>query len=265
LALVIAPAQVARLLALFGIVLGWIWRVVSAILIAISYVLFVISYYIALLLQPLIERLMALLGEAAPMRAQEQAEPTPLPDMTQATAEAIPDVYRWLALALFILAVLVIFALVLRRLSASTEEPIDEVRESILSADLLQDQLAKLWQKWFGGRSAHMPPYLSLDGETDTRRRIRRAYQSLLAAATALGKPRERGQTPMEYGGALTEELIEEESSLNAFTVHYNHARYAPEPPSAEAAGEAAQAWETIHERLAAQDRESSSQDLPAN
>jgi hypothetical protein len=255
LALVIAPAQVARLLALFGIVLGWIWRVISAILIAISYVLFVISYYIALLLQPLLERLMALLGAFQPMQAQEQGEPTPMPDMTEVASEAIPDAYRWLALAIFILAVLAIFALVLRRLSASAEEPVDEVRESILSTDLLQNQLAKLWQKWFGGLAARLPPYLSLDDETDTRQRVRRAYQSLLAAATAYGRPRGRGQTPVEYGGALKEHLVEDAPALNTITARYNHARYAPEPPTAEAAGEAADAWESIHQRLAAQDR----------
>jgi hypothetical protein len=175
--------------------------------------------------------------------------------MTQAASEAIPDVYRWLALAIFILAILVIFALVLRRLNASTEEQVDEVRESILTTDLLQDQLAKLWQKWFGGLAARLPPYLSLDGEADTRQRIRRAYQNLLAAATALGRPRGRGQTPAEYGSALGQGLVEDASALHTMTVRYNHARYAPEPPSTAAAGEAAYAWESIHQQLIAREQ----------
>ncbi|HMN26846.1 MAG TPA: hypothetical protein PKE45_01735, partial [Caldilineaceae bacterium] len=181
--LLVAPAQVAQLLALVNKALGIVWWLLGWVILILSYIIFMAVYYLLVLLQPLFERLMALLTAAQLLAPQGQPQPTPTPDLLPPDAAAIPDVYRWLALALFVVAVAVIFALVLRKLRSAPADTLDETRESILSAGLLQDQLAKLWQKWFGRLAGERSPFLSLDEESETRRIIRQAYQGLLARA----------------------------------------------------------------------------------
>jgi hypothetical protein len=247
--LMVAPEQVARFLAAVNQALGFFWQLVGLVLTAIAYVLFVIVYFLIVLLRPLLERLLALIQGMEPPQQEGVPEPTPPPDMNDLAIAAMPDAYRWLALAIFLVAVLVIFALVLRRMQAGASETIDETRESILSTDLLQDQLAKLWQKWFGGLG-RWPRFLSLEGEAETRRIVRGAYQGLLAAATARGQSHRREQTPTEYQHELVANLAESDEALTAMTRRYNQARYGPEPPSTGEASEAEQAWRQVQARL---------------
>ena len=254
----LAPEQVASLLTLAGVVLSTLWRWISLVILAIGYVLFVIAYFIGLLLQPLIKWLMSLLGGPQARQPQQPASPLPLlPSIGNATA-TLPDAYRWIALAVFLLVVTVIFALVLRRLRASQTEEFDEERESILSMDLLQDQLAKLLQKLFGGlrTGAAFNPFLSLADESDTRRTIRGAYQALLAAATQQGQARPPGKTPHEYQQQLAEQLPEATTVLATLTEQYDHARYAAEPPTPEAADAAQQAWTQVETMLVTQSQQ---------
>src|SRR5262249_31068339 len=150
------------------------------------------------ILQPLIERLMALLM-AAQVTIGQQPEATPTPEVAPPLPPVVPDSYRWFALALLVLAILMVSALILRKVRSAAEESIDETRESILTTTLLQDQLAKLWNMWFGGLAGKLSPFLSLSGEVETRRIIRQAYQGLLARTSALGHARLRGQTPSEF------------------------------------------------------------------
>lgn len=247
--LVVAPEQVARLLAAVNQALGFVWQLVGWVLTAIAYVLFVIVYFLVLFLRPVLQRLLALLQGLELLQQQEMAEPTPPPDMNDLAVAAMPDAYRWLALAIFLVAVLLIFALVLRKMQAGASEAIDETRESILATGLLQDQLAKLWQKWFG-RLGRWPRFLSLEGEAETRRIVRSAYQGLLAAATALGQSHRREQTPTEYQHELVTKLAESDEALAAMTRRYNQARYGPEPPSTGEASEAEQAWQEVQANL---------------
>ncbi len=262
LGLLVAPEQVARLLAVVNAALGAVWWVISWVLLAIGYVLFMIAYYIMVLLQPLLDQLFSALQELPLFELGEQPEATPMPEAPPMTAEALPDPYRWLALAIFLVIVALIFALVLRRLRANAAEPVDEVRESIFSADLLQDQLGKLWQNWFGVAQRNLVPYFSLDGEAETRRRIRQAYQSLLTMTTQRGHGRRRDQTPQEYGQHLTGQLRTEPNvpagefaaALQAITERYQQARYAPEPPSASEADSAQAAWTQLQQQLSDDD-----------
>jgi hypothetical protein len=217
-------------------------------------VLFMIVYYILRFLQPLIQRLFALLQQAQLFQPLEQPEATPPPALPEMAAATLPDAYRWLALAFLLLAVAAIFALVLRKLRAAPAEFLDEERESIFSTDLLQDQLSKLWQKWFG-RPAAEGGFLSLEGEPESRRRIRQAYQELLAAATTLGQPRQQGQTPSEFRQQLAGPLANAGESLATMTEQYNLARYAPEPPSNEDATTVQQAWGAVQREVAGQEQ----------
>jgi hypothetical protein len=249
LGVLVAPEQVTRLVHLLGIVLGWIGQLLAAVLIAIAYVLFVVSFYVIRLLEPLLRRLMGLLAESPLLQMGEQPPATPLPEQPLAAVEAMPDLYRWLALGLFLLAVVLLFALILRKLRANAASTLDEERESIFSAELLQDQLAKLFRRWFGRRGADVS-FLSLEGEGESRRVIRTAYQNLLAAAGQIGQPRSRGQTPQVYNQQLTEQLPTADAPLRILAEAYQQARYAPTEPPNELAHRAQAAWSAVAEQL---------------
>ncbi|MEM7534682.1 MAG: hypothetical protein AAF639_21060 [Chloroflexota bacterium] len=277
--LLIAPDTVAGLLAILSRVAGFIWNIVANIIVAISYVLFLIFYYIYLLLQPLFQGLGGEREEepfeSAP--AAEDATPTPPPVQDPIV---VPDSYRWVAIVLLVLAILFVCALVLRRLNVIESEDEDEERESILSADLLQDQLSNLLGRFFGGlRPQDLSLFLRLDGEADTRRRIRQVYQDLLAKTDTIGYAHQPPQTSNEYQDFLERELdvntvrsgstvsfsstVDEndmaeltnaqavlENQLETITASYNEARYAPEPPSLDVAQKTQEAWASVEQSI---------------
>lgn len=252
-AALVAPEQLARLVALLRLAADAIGRVVGAILLVAGYVLFMIAYYIALLLEPILRRLFQALQESPLMELAGLPEQAPALEQALTDPTVIPDTYRWLALALFVIVVLIILALAVRRLRTTAATEIDEVRESILTTDLLQEQLASLWDRWFGRRSGQPDPFLSLTGETDTRRQIRAAYQQLLATAMALGQGRRPGATPTEYRAELQLPSAEAAPELATLTAAYHQARYAPDAPTATTAAAAQAAWQQIQTQMAPQ------------
>ncbi len=250
LALLFAPQQIAQLAGLLLAGLGWVWGWVSYVLIALAYVLGFVAYLLALLLQPLIARLMAMVAQLA---GQIPLAPQATPEATEQAVEqvaAVPDGYRWLALIILLIIALIIFALALRRLRVRPRAISDEERESILSAELLQSQLAALWQRLRGRFAAASERFLSLAGESTTRQHIRRAYQQLLAATSARNQPRTRGQTPQEYAHALAGQMPLTQATLTTLTTLYDHARYAGEEPSPVAAEQAQQSWAELEQAL---------------
>lgn len=249
----VAPEQLARLVALIRLAADAVGRVIGAILLVVGYVLFLIAYYIALLLEPLIRRLFQTLQESPLMELARLPEQELGLEQVMADPSVIPDAYRWMALALFVVGVLIVLALAVRRLRTTAATEIDEVRESILTTDLLQEQLASLWARWFGRRSGQRDPFLSLAGETETRRQIRAAYQQLLATATTLGQSRRPSATPTEYRAELQLPVAEAAPRLAALTAAYHHARYAPDAPTATTAAAAQEAWQQIQEQMAPQ------------
>ena len=249
----VAPEQLARLLAVVQMIGNAIGRVISAILLVIGYVLFLIAYYIALLLAPILQRLFQALQESPLMELARLPEQQPGLEQALADPTVIPDTYRWLALALFVAGLVLIFALAVRRLRVTPAVMVDEVRESILTTDLLQEQLADLWNRWFGRRPGQTDPFLSLTGEEESRRRIRAAYQQLLALATTRGQSRRPGATPTEYQAELHLPAAETAQQLTALTAAYHQARYAPDAPTAEAAANAQVAWEQLQQQMTPQ------------
>jgi hypothetical protein len=250
----IAPETVARALSWTSIVLnilGWL----------LYYILFAFSYLIFLILDPLIRWLQSLLSSSSPR------EPMQMPDfqrqfeeMTQGQPATIPpalgEAFRWLGLAIVVLVIGLAFALALRRFWAGNEDEVEETRELILSRDLLQEQLSRLWRNWLQrlrrAPALVLSPFLSLEGEPDTRRAIRAIYQALLAAAGERGVFRARGQTPIEYRETLSASLPNTQSALDTITDEYVQARYRSEPPTVEQAERAHQAWEEIQTGLGA-------------
>ena len=246
--LLVAPEQVARLMAMLNGVANVLWWIVSTIILALAYVVFVIVYYILKFFEPLIERLLAGMAELANLMPPAAQELPPPQEPLTATLATLPDSYRWVGLIIFLALVAIIFALVVRRLRMGREVESDEVRESILSSDLLQDQLAKLWNRLWGNRAAagELDPYLSLEGEADTRRTIRQLYQKLLTAAGQRGLGRQKAETPREYRRNLATATANLDEPLEKITERYNHARYAPEPPDIASARDAEQSWSSI-------------------
>jgi Domain of unknown function (DUF4129) len=204
-------------------------------------------------LEPLIRRILEAIQESPLMELVNLPEAPPALDEVIANPTVIPDSYRWMALALFALGMLLIFALAVRRLRTAAATEVEEVRESILTSDLLKAQLSSLWERWFGQRQGEQAPFLSLAGEEEMRRRVRTAYQQLLATATELGQGRRPGATPSEYEAELHLPVAEATPQLAALTAAYHHARYAPDSPTAEAAEKAQAAWEQIQKQMSTQ------------
>ena len=100
---------------------------------------------------------------------------------------------RWTGLGAFLLIAALVFWAALRRGGWLSSSSADEIRESILSRELLLAQLRALLRR--PKPAAPPPPYLAVDGDAP-RQRVRRAYQALLAWAAARGFPRLAGQTP---------------------------------------------------------------------
>lgn len=255
----VAPDQLARLLAVLRVVTDALGRVMGAILLVVGYVLFLIAYYLALVLAPILRRLFDALQESPLMELVRLPEAPPQMEQVVADPTVIPDSYRWLALALFVAGMLLVLAVAVRRLRATPATEVDEVRESILTTDLLQAQLAGLWERWFGRRQSQVDPFLSLAGEEDARRRIRAAYQQLLATATTLGQGRRPGATPTEYQTELRLPGAAPQP-IAALTAAYHQARYAPDPPTGEAAAAAQAAWQELQNEINAQQTQPSPQ-----
>ncbi|UCC64156.1 MAG: DUF4129 domain-containing protein [Anaerolineae bacterium] len=258
----IAPETVAQ-------VLNGIWGVVRQVLIflimIVSLLLSPFLYLLSVVLTPLLRRLFELLSR---LRLN-------LPDLSQlwgleaggeqeslSIIERVPEGLRWIVLALLLLAIGFLFARALRRLLAGEGEEggIEEVRELILSRNLLRQQLARLWRDWLNWlrRQPHpaFSPFLSLEGEPPTRRAVRAVYQALLAAARERGLPRMRHQTPAEYRHGLEAGLPTEGDALAVITEGYMQARYDAEPPAVEQARRVLQAWEQLEGELTPEDSE---------
>lgn len=207
LTLIIAPEVMESALNALWAVATFVGDIAGMLLLGLAYVGAAIVFFIYQLFEPLLQRLMERL-ELEP-ELFEGLEPPP-----EATAEAIeiveqapvPDEYRWLGLAIIAVITLIVFAIVIRRLASNKVEVQDEERESILSADLLQDQLGNLWDRLRGRFRGQDPddPFLALDGD-ESRRRIRAVYQALLRMTNELGQPRGPAWTPVEYGSRLAQ------------------------------------------------------------
>lgn len=296
LTLLIAPEVMEAALNVLWTVATFVGDLAAQLLLGLAYVGAAIVFFFYQLLEPLIKRLMERM-ELEP-EIFDGMEPPP-----EETAEAmeiveqapVPDEYRWIGLAIIGVITLIAFAIAIRRLASNKVETQDEERESILSADLLQDQLGNLWDRLRGRFRRQDPddPFLALDGE-DSRRRIRAVYQSLLRMTNELGQPRGPAWTPVEYSSRLakataygeTAVAIEQVTSVGAkgeadrtdvqkvlhqfygsrfapqldrITAGYVAARYGDESPADSLAADVEAAWREIERELMQEKKEPSS------
>ncbi|MDE0182925.1 MAG: DUF4129 domain-containing protein [Caldilineaceae bacterium] len=235
-------------------VLGMVWGVIATVLV---WIVTAIAYPIFIVLEYLIRLFRSLFGdrsqeqEAQPIAPPPQQEP--FPEAPERAVEAVPEPYRWVALLVIAAGVFIIFMLALRLMRSRSPTETDEVRESVLTANLLQAQLAELWSRLrdrFGPGAEEPDPYLSLAGEVDTRRLIRSIYQRLLSLAQTRAPARLRSETPHHYGGRLAEQPDFDPQALGTITAAYNEARYGDEPPSQQTAEDAQRAWRRLEDEL---------------
>jgi len=249
----IAPTVLAQLLNAAGAVVSLIGRVLGAILLTFVYVILMAGYYLAVLLQPLVNRILA--NWEWPEQVEEmmaEMEPLATPEVQDVAATGTSDSTRWLGLLAIAVVMLIVFALAVRRLRALRQDDPDETRESVLSAELLHEQLRALWddisRRW--RQDAAAQPFLSLEGELSVRQRIRAVYQRLLAAAVLAGEARTPHQTPQTYEQQLalsvTTESMDARTALHQITLAYQQARYADEPPDTQAAERVEAAWQKL-------------------
>ena len=254
--LIIQPGDAALLWRALGI----IWKGISTVLI---WIITVVAYPIFILIEYLIRFLRSLFGD----RSQESEAagipqpptPEPFPETPERVVEAMPEPYRWVALLVVAIGVFIIFMFVLRRLRSRPDLVSDEVRESVLTTGLLQAQLAELWSRLrsrFGPAPEEPDPFLSLEGESDTRLLIRSIYRRLLAFAQIRNAARLQGETPNRFGGRLTGHPGFDDVLVQTITAAYSEARYGDEPPSQETAAAAEKAWLEIESALSIDESE---------
>jgi hypothetical protein len=255
LSVLVTPEMVANSLSWTSAVLQILGQILVLVFLA-------IAYLILLLLEPLLTWVQTLARPDAPVPQLQLPDfQRQIEEMGQGTTPAsltLGEWPRWVGLAGLIVLIGVIFALALRRFRRSAGGETDEIREMILSGDLLQAQLATLWRNW-RDRFRRAPervfdPFLSLEGEVDARRAVRAIYQALLGAAKARGLPRLRSQTPLEYQRTLEEAFPDAQDALNTITSGYQRARYAPQPPPTEHVEWVRQAWNRLRTAFEAQD-----------
>lgn len=214
------------------------------------YVLMVIAWVIFTLLEPLVRSLRARQGESEPFRMPSPPDLTAqLREMETHPATVSPDFYhalRIVAAILLVGIVVLIFALAFKRFRAMHEEDVVEVRDSVLSLDLLKTQLQELFRR--RRPAPQPPPFVNIAGD-DPAARIRRTYQALLAWAASQDMPRAAGMTPEEYLRFLGAMWPDCQAMLATITAAYLRARYSAEPVPVTAADEAARAWEQIVQR----------------
>ena len=133
-------------------------------------------------------------------------------------------ILRILGGLVIVAVVVVIFVLAFRRFRAFFEEDVEEIRESVLSLDLLKEQLADLWSRRRPSPPAP-PPFILVEGE-DPVAAIRRAYQTLLAWAASQGHPRGPGVTPSAYADLLGLRFPAQAAAITELTGLYLEARY---------------------------------------
>ncbi|MEZ4673665.1 MAG: DUF4129 domain-containing protein [Caldilineaceae bacterium] len=258
----LAPEQLAFLISAGRTVIGWIGAILGQILLAVSYLLFLVIYFFMRLLEPLIQRLMERMADTPLMEMLNNVQDVEQMEQVAEGAAPLPDSYRWMALAVVMAVVLIAFALAVRRLRTTPAAVEDETRESILTTDLLQEQLSDLWNRWFGRRRSPQDPFLSLAGESETRRRIRAVYQQLLTAAATVGAARTPAETPDEYAHHLPQQWASgqdqdaragEANALATITAAYHQARYAPDAPDVAQSEAAQMAWNRLAARFQTQ------------
>jgi hypothetical protein len=229
---VFAQAGGVVLVALAAVAIGLSW-----ILVAFGVLIFLLLYPLRGLFQSIsTQMLLPTPAPTSPALATAQAAAP----STAAAPSPIFEAAGWVvAVGILVALILMVFWLRLRSEALARTETAEEVRDSILSGDLLWRQLQNLFGGRRGSGGKEPAAYLPLGGEaTAARVRIRRAYQAALQWAFERGRVRAPSETPRAFARAL-DQLSLNSVAGRALTEAYQPARYAAEEPAPQMAEQA--------------------------
>ena len=236
-----APESLARLRRLLSPVIDFLDPGMQVLLTAVALVLILVAVPLFALIEWIVRRLLETL------QFPELPRPRPPNEQIDQALQALQALFQspafqatshGLVVVLVVLFFGLLFIAALRRFLRLSGQEIDETRESILSRELLLNQLKSLLARPRPAPPAPpLPPYLALSGPPDDPRLIvRRAYQVMLEWAASLGRPRAPGQTPQTYAATLSQAAPPGAEAIVTLTQVYDVARYAAESPSLEEA-----------------------------
>jgi hypothetical protein len=242
---IVAPGAVLRMLGL----LRPIWFFVRQVL------LFLILIF-AYLFFSLIEPLLAEIQQRPAREPRTLFSPMEQESMEEFAREAveIPPAFTVLLQIVLILGFLsviaLIFYLAIRQREGRVLEQgeIVETRETILSMDLIQEQLKNLLAGF--GQRRKQSFFVDLGPPGDRRRIVREMYQQVLSEAIRLDAPRRKQQTPRTYEPTLVDLCPAEMPSVDVLTQVYMIARYSVEPPTADQVEDARKAFDKVNVAL---------------
>ena len=263
LVLLLAPSMIAAAFANLRFLLDWLGAILGVLLVVTAYLVFLIIEPIFNFLREYME-IPEPEEEALDTQSLNQMLDSFWADPSSILPEAVADSLPWVALLLTVVALAVAVTIALRILRGMPEESFVETRESVFSADLLQDQLSSLWQRLIGGNPQAKPdPFLSLEHEEDRRRAVRAIYQEFLAHMQTLGHPRLPQLTPASYGQHVTDILAptlatapssdSRDQAVEILTAGYVQARYGDVAPTPSEVAAVKQAWVSVRATLTTQ------------
>jgi len=250
---ILVPEMVLRMFAWVPPVWDWILR-------AILFIIAVFAYLFFSLLEPLLAGIEDRPRETAPRPFFSPIEPNDLEQLAREPLQIPPLLLRIVQIGLLVGGVALVgyvFWVAIRRLGAKAvvrQGEVVETRETILSIDLLRDQVGGLLDSLRRARGS--PPFLEPGPAGDPRRIIRELYQKVLSRGIELNLPRKRAQTPNAYQQSLSYLCPDEQVSVRVLTQAYVTARYSVEPPTGEQVRAAEAAFARIDEALQAKVRE---------
>jgi hypothetical protein len=236
----VAPGLVLRLLGL----LRPVWLVIRQVLL---FIIMIFAYLFFSLLEPLLGELDQR-SPTSPGVLLSPAEAEGIEDLTQEAAQLPPAfivIMQILLVAGAVGVIALLFYMALRN-REKREVRLDEVietRETVLSMDLLQEQVRGLLD---GLRRRSRSYFVELDPGEQRRRAVRDLYQRLLGYGINLDAPRLGFQTPTAYGPRFARLAPGAGDAVDVLTEIYVIARYGTEPPSVEQVTEAQAAYERI-------------------
>jgi len=204
----------------------------------------------------LIEPLLAEMQQRPAREPRTLFSPVEQESMEEFAREAveIPPAFTVLLQIVLILGFLSVIALVFylairqREGRGLEHDEIVETRETILSMDLIQEQLKNLLEGF--GKRRKQPFFADLGPPGDRRRVVREMYQQVLAEAIRLDAPRTKQQTPKTYEPTLVDLCPAEMPSVDILTQVYMIARYSVEPPTADQVADARKAFDKVSAAL---------------
>jgi hypothetical protein len=174
-------------------------------------------------------------------------------DLAEESVELSPAFITFMQVVLvvgFLAVIAAVFFLAIRRLEKRelVQDDVVESRETVLTGDLIQEQLKALLEGL--RRRPKLPFFDDLAPAGDPRKVVRELYQQVLAQAIKLDAPRDKNQTPATYRPTLAELCPEETASVSELTEIYAIARYSGDPPTLAQVGDAQTAFRRIDQAL---------------